>query len=77
MSFLLGELVGNPIEFGADAFNLVLDVRALLAIQLHHGARQAPVGATGNGGDHLQIPQQLVDRRRRRNGFPLPLRFQK
>jgi len=75
MSFLLGELVGDTIEFGAGAFDLVLDFCALMAIQLHHRARQAPVGATGDGGYHLQIAQQFADRGRRRHGFAVALRF--
>jgi hypothetical protein len=55
IGFLRRELIGKTVEFGAGVFDLLLDLPTLPVIQFHYRARQSPVGAMGNRGDHLQI----------------------
>jgi hypothetical protein len=72
----LSDLFRDPVEFPARTFNLALRVLLLRAAHLGQSFRQPPVGATQDGGRHLQIALEPG----RWGGIPrwsLPLRFQK
>jgi len=50
------DLCGQTMEFLVGALGLGLQFAALRLIQFDRDARQSPVGAAGDGDDHLQIP---------------------
>jgi hypothetical protein len=73
-----------PWDFGGQTTQLVLrfvdpamDFGALLGIEGHCGAHQAPVLPARDGYHHLQIAQQLGDQGCGRIGGALPLHFPK
>jgi hypothetical protein len=70
------DLGGQTLEFLSGALGLGLQFGALRSIQFDRDARQSPVGAAGDGDDHLQIAQQAGDAVHRRHELTLPLGFQ-
>jgi hypothetical protein len=77
MLFLPWDFGGQTTQLALRLVDPAMDFGALLGIEGHCGAHQAPVLPARDGHDHVQIAQQLGDQGRGRIGGALPLHFPK